>query len=68
MKEINGTTYYTKQEIRDMLGCSMGTINARILAAKIKGFYIAGHAKYYTAAQVTQIAEYRKEAKQDHKD
>ena len=63
MKTINGTTYYTKTEIKEMLGCSMQTINARILAAKIEGYYLAGHAKYSTAAQVTQIAEYRKNKK-----
>lgn len=58
-KEINGTTYYTKAEIQQILGCSMATINKRIGAAKIAGYYIAGHAKYYTAAQLTQIAEYQ---------
>lgn len=63
MKEINGTKYYTKAEIKDMLGCSMGTINARILACKIGGYFLAGHAKYYTSEQVTQIAEYRKNKK-----
>lgn len=59
-KEINGTTYYTKAEMQKMIGCSMATINKRIAAAKVNGYYIAGHAKWYTAAQVTTIAEYTK--------
>lgn len=58
MKEINGTTYYNKAEMQQILGCSMATINKRIAALKINGFYISGHAKWYTAAQLTQIAEY----------
>ena len=60
MKEINGTTYYTKAEMQQILGCSMATLNKRICAAKIVGYYIAGHAKWYTADALKQIAEYRK--------
>lgn len=59
MKDINGTIYYTKADIKDIMGCSMATINKRICAAKIEGYHIAGHAKWYTAAQLKQIAEYR---------
>lgn len=59
MKEINGVTYYSKADIQKILGCSMATINKRVIAAGISGYYIAGHAKYYTAEQLTKIAEYR---------
>lgn len=60
MKEINGTQYYTKADMRQILGCSMATINKRIGAMKIEGYYIAGHAKWYTADALQRIAEYRK--------
>lgn len=59
MKEINGTKYYSKKEIAAMIGCSVATINARICAAQISGFFL-GHAKHYTEEQVQQIAQYRK--------
>jgi len=59
MKEIDGTKYYTKKEMADMIGCTIATINARVRAAKIGGYYL-GHAKHYTAEQVRQIAEYRR--------
>ena len=59
MKTIDGTNYYSKTEVADMIGCSVATINARVVAAKIRGYYL-GHAKHYTAEQVRQIAEYRK--------
>lgn len=59
MKDINGTKYYTKKEMAQMIGCSLGTINARIIATKIDGYYL-GHAKHYTTEQVRRIAEYRK--------
>lgn len=59
MKTIDGTNYYSKAEMAGMIGCSIATINARISALKIRGFYL-GHAKHYTTEQVRQIAEYRK--------
>lgn len=59
MKTIDGTNYYTKKEIADMIGCSVGTINARIIATRINGYYL-GHAKHYTTEQVRQLAEYRR--------
>lgn len=59
MKTIENVNYYTKTEAAQMIGCSMGTINARVCALKIGGYYL-GHAKHYTAEQVKQIAEYRK--------
>lgn len=59
MKVINEIQYYSKAEIAQMIGCAPATINARICAAKISGYYL-GHAKYYTAEQVQQIAQYRK--------
>ena len=59
MKEINGTTYYSKTEMADIIGCSMGTINARILALNIDGAYL-GRQKWYTAEQMQAIATYRK--------
>ena len=59
MKQIGEKTYYSKAEIQQMIGCSIATINARICAAKISGYYL-GHAKYYDEEQVKQIAEYRK--------
>lgn len=60
MKEINGIKYYNKADIQQLLGCSMATINNRIAKAKVRGYYIAGHAKYYTEEQIKQIVEYRK--------
>ena len=59
MKEINGTAYYTKTDMQQILGCSMATINNRICAAHIDGYYICGHSKWYTAEQLKRIAEYR---------
>lgn len=58
MKTIGETQYYTKQEAADIIGCSINTLNARIVKAKIDGYYM-GHAKHYTAEQVQQLAEYR---------
>lgn len=58
MKEINGTKYYNKTDITKMLGCSEALINKRIKALGIRGYYIGGHAKYYTPEQITQIVEY----------
>ena len=58
MKEINGIKYYSKADITEMLGCSEALINKRIGALGIRGYYIGGHAKYYTPEQITQIVEY----------
>lgn len=62
MKEIEGIKYYTKKEMAQMIGCSLGTINARVIATKIDGYYM-GNAKHYTTEQVRRIAEYRKQPK-----
>lgn len=58
MKEINGTQYYSKTEMADIIGCSMGTINARILKLSIDGAYL-GRQKWYTGEQMQAIATYR---------
>lgn len=58
MKQIGEKTYYTKQEAAAMIGCSLNTLNARIVKTKTDGYYM-GHAKHYTAEQVRQLAEYR---------
>lgn len=58
MKEINGTKYYSKAEMSDIIGCSIATINARILAQGIDGAYL-GRRKWYTADQMQAIATYR---------
>lgn len=58
MKEINGTKYYSKAEMATIIGCSIATINARILATHTDGVYL-GRAKWYTAEQMQRIAEYR---------
>lgn len=58
MKEINGIKYYSKQDMAALFGCSMGTINARLIATKIDGIYL-GRAKWYTAEQMQRLAEYR---------
>ena len=58
MKEINGTKYYSKTEMADIIGCSKATINARILALNIDGAYM-GRCKWYTAEQMQTIATYR---------
>lgn len=60
MKEVEGTKYYSKAEIQQLLGCSLATINARICATRIKGYYL-GRQKHYTADQVKELAEYRKD-------
>lgn len=59
MKQIGEKTYYTKQEAAAMIGCSVNTLNARIVKTKTDGYYM-GHAKHYTAEQVRQLAEYRR--------
>lgn len=59
MKQIGETTYYTKQEAAAMIGCSINTLNARIVKTKTDGYYM-GHAKHYTEEQVKALAEYRR--------
>jgi hypothetical protein len=59
MKEINGTEYYSKAEMSEIIGCSIATINARILALSIAGAYL-GRRKWYTADEMEAIATYRK--------
>jgi hypothetical protein len=59
MKEINGTKYYSKPEMAEIIGCSIATINARILALSIAGAYL-GRRKWYTADEMEAIATYRK--------
>lgn len=59
MKTIDGINYYTKQEAAAIIGCSVNTLNVRIIKAKVDGYYM-GHAKHYTEEQVRQLAEYRK--------
>lgn len=59
MKEIDGIKYYSKAEIADMIGCTLATINARVSAGKIRGYYL-GHKMHYTIEQVRQIAQYRR--------
>ena len=62
MKTIGETNYYTKQEAAAIIGCSVNTLNARIVKTKIDGYYM-GHAKHYTAEQVRQLAEYKPQDK-----
>ena len=57
--EINGTTYYDSEEVQNMLGCSKQTIVNRAKAAGIRGYFISGHKKWYTADQITKMIEYR---------
>ena len=59
MKTINGTDYYSKSEMADIIGCSPATINLRVIALKIKGCYL-GRRKWYTGAEMEAIATYRK--------
>ena len=59
MKEINSTKYYSKAEMSEIIGCSIATINARILALNIRGAYL-GRRKWYTADEMQTIATYRK--------
>ncbi len=59
MKEINETKYYSKAEMAEIIGCSIGTINARLLTLKIAGAYL-GRQKWYTADEMQAIATYRK--------
>ena len=58
MKEINGIKYYSKAEMSEIIGCSIATINARILALSIDGAYL-GRRKWYTEEQMQAIATYR---------
>jgi hypothetical protein len=58
MKQIGETTYYTKQEAAAIIGCSVNTLNARIVKTKTDGYYL-GRSKHYTAEQVRSLAEYK---------
>ena len=58
MKQIGETTYYTKQEAAAIIGCSLNTLNARIVKTKTDGYYM-GKAKHYTEEQVRKLAEYK---------
>lgn len=63
MKEINGHTYYSKKEMAEIFGCTIATINMRVLALDIQGIYL-GRTKYYTADEMQRIAEYRRPKKE----
>lgn len=58
MKTLCNTNYYTKVEAAALIGVSIGTLNARILAAHVDG-YRFGRYKYYTEEQVKTLAEYK---------
>lgn len=58
MKVINNVEYYSKAEMSEIIGCSMATINARILKLSIDGAYL-GRRKWYTGEQMQAIATYR---------
>ena len=55
MVVIEKTKYYSKREICTRLGCCLATLNNKITAAGIDGYYF-GRFKYYTEAQIAQLA------------
>lgn len=58
MKTLCNTNYYTKVEAAGLIGVSLSTLNARILATRVDG-YRFGRYKYYTEEQVKTLAEYK---------
>lgn len=58
MIEYNNTAYFSKEEIKDMLHCSICTVNNKISKSGIKGRNF-GRLKYYTEEQIDIIADCR---------
>jgi len=58
MKVIANTKYYNKQEAAALIGVSVSSLNARIVATRVDG-YRFGKAKHYTEEQIKPLAEYK---------